>query len=197
MADQLFPMPPMKHGSLRVGGMTLEQSPFAEIVSLGAFSGAGRDELVNRIHEMFGVMLPEHPRAVHAVDGRCTFLWNGPGQWLAIAVEGSGLLSRLREICRDVCALTSQSDSRATLKLSGPNVREAASRLVPIDLHPRVFGKDHVASTLAGHIPVIMWQTDDAPTYLFLVFRSLAASLFHDFSVALNGFSYSETDSCV
>lgn len=131
--DQLFPVPPVKYGSLRVGGMTLEQSPFAETVSLGAFLGAGRDELVNRIHEMFGVILPEHPRAVHAADGRCTFLWNGPGQWLAIAVEGLGLLSRLREVCGDVCALTSQSDSRATLKLSGPNVREAVSRLVPID----------------------------------------------------------------
>lgn len=197
MADQLFPVPPVKYGSLQVGGMTLEQSPFAEIVSLGVFSSVKRDELVNRIHEVFGIILPEHSRAVRAADGRCAFLWNGPSQWLAIAEGGAGLLSRLREVCGDVCALTSQSDSRAILKLSGPDVREAASRLVPIDLHPRVFGKDHVASTLAGHIPVIMWQTDDAPTYLFLVFRSLAASLFHDFSVALNDFSSSETDSCV
>ncbi|BCI68695.1 hypothetical protein AAJCM20276_33190 [Acetobacter aceti] len=197
MADQLFPVPPVKYGSLQVGGMTLEQSPFAEIVSLGAFSGARRDELVNRIHEVFGVILPEHPRAVLAADGRCTFLWNGPSQWLAVAMEDTGLLSRLGEVCGDACALTSQSDSRAILKLSGPDSRNVASRLVPVDLHPRVFGKDHVASTLAGHIPVIMWQTDDEPTYLFLVFRSLAASLFHDFSVALNGFSSSETDSCV
>ncbi|MCH4092034.1 sarcosine oxidase subunit gamma [Acetobacter sp.] len=197
MADQLLPVLPVKYGSLRVGGMTFEQSPLAETVSLGAFSGDGRDALVNRIHEAFGVMLPEHPRAVHTMDGRCAFLWNGPSQWLAIAEDGAGLLSRLREVCEDVCALTSQSDSRAILKLSGPDSREAASRLVPIDLHPRAFGKDHVASTLAGHIPVIMWQTDDVPTYLFLVFRSLAASLFHDFSVVLNGFSSSEMDTCV
>ncbi|AQS83813.1 MAG: sarcosine oxidase subunit gamma family protein [Acetobacter aceti] len=197
MADPLFPVLPVPHGPVRWGAMTCAQSPLAEIVSLGAFSGVGRDELVKRIHEAFGVILPDQPRAVASADGGCSFLWSGPSQWLAVAEEGAGLLSRLREVCGDVCALTSQSDSRSIMKLSGPGVREAMSRLVPIDLHPTVFGKDHVASTLAGHIPVIMWQTDDAPTYLFFVFRSFAASLFHDVSVALSGFSSSEMDICV
>lgn len=194
MADQLLPVAPVSCQPLRVGGVTLDLSPSVEIVSLGVFASAGRHEFFDRIHREFGVVLPERPGAVRAADGRCTFLWTAPDQWLAVADGGASLFSRLQETCGGLCALTSQGDSRTILSLSGPGARDVASRLLPIDLHPRAFGGNDVASTLAGHIPVIVWLADETPTCLFLVFRSFATSLFHDISVALAAFSSSEKD---
>ncbi|GBQ28546.1 sarcosine oxidase gamma subunit [Acetobacter estunensis NRIC 0472] len=194
MADLLSATLPVVSDPVTVGGVTLELVPPTSIVSLGAFAGAGRDELVGRVRAEFGVDLPDVSRAVRSSYGNVAFLWNGPTQWLVVGEDSGELFSRLQKCCGDVCALTSQGDSRTILRLSGMGAREVATRLLPIDLHGQVFSTDCVASTLAGHIPVIVWQTAQTPAYDFLVFRSFASSLFHDLSVALNGHTFSETD---
>jgi sarcosine oxidase subunit gamma len=191
MVESLFAKPPVSAAPVRAGDTVLTLAPMGEAVSLGAFAGDGRAALVARVRETFGVDLPEQPRAVPSADGQVMFVWCGPTQWLVLAAgdaaEG-GLMARLRAACGDVCALTSQSDSRAALRLFGPQACEVAGRLVPVDLHDAVFGPGHVALTLAGHIPVILRQVARNPvTYEFLVFRSFAESLFHDLHVAMNG----------
>ncbi|MFT8891579.1 MAG: sarcosine oxidase subunit gamma family protein [Acetobacter papayae] len=193
MVESLFAQSPVSADPVRVGDTVLALAPMGEAVSLGAFAGGGRAALVERVCEAFGVDLPEQPRAVSTADGQVVFVWCGPTQWLAFAgpgntAGGEGLMARLRACCGDICALTSQSDSRTSLLLSGPQAREVAGRLVPVDLHDAVFEPGHVALTLAGHIPVILRQVARNPvTYEFLVFRSFAESLFHDLHVAMNG----------
>lgn len=194
MADLLSATLPVMSDPVTVGDVTLELAPPASIVSLGVFAGVGREELFGRVRAEFAVDLPDVRRAVRSGDGSVTFLWNRPSQWLAVGEDSAELFSRLQKCCGDVCALTSQGDSRTILRLSGAGAREVATRLLPIDLHGQVFSTDCVASTLAGHIPVIVWQTAQTLAYDFLVFRSFASSLFHDLSVALNGHTFSETD---
>jgi len=50
------------------------------------------------------------------------------------------------------------------------------AKIVPIDLHPRVFQPGDTAVTGAAHIEVQLWQLDDAPTYEILLFRGFARS---------------------
>ncbi|MEJ1977669.1 MAG: hypothetical protein WDN49_17730 [Acetobacteraceae bacterium] len=49
---------------------------------------------------------------------------------------------------------------------------------LPIDLHPRAMQPGDAAATVAAHLPVLVWQVDDAPTYDMMCARSFAGS-FH------------------
>ncbi|MBO1324625.1 sarcosine oxidase subunit gamma [Acetobacter sp. TBRC 12305] len=199
MADKLHATAPIGAEAISANGLRLALAPLAEAASLGAFAGSGRAELLACVRAEFGVDLPQTPKAVTTADGLVTFLWCGPSQWLALAPAeasgpsgassgGQGLMARLRASCGAVCALSAQGDSRTALRLSGPGTRAVLSRLVPVDLHPRAFRAGDVALTLAGHIPVIVRHLDDQPEACeLLVFRSFAASLFHDLHVAMTG----------
>jgi sarcosine oxidase subunit gamma len=123
-----------------------------------------------------------------------------PGTW----VEAGGLLALSlapdqfelqREGSRDVHAelapalgahggLIGLSGARAIFRLGGANVREALSRLLPIDLHPRAFAPNRVAATIGAHIPLHLLQRDAAPIYHLACPRSYAASLRHALTVA-------------
>jgi sarcosine oxidase subunit gamma len=126
----------------------------------------------------FGVLLPATPRAVTGRD--VTFVWNGPGQWLAETddrhadVEGffSAAFAGLAAIC-------DQSDSRVVLEVTGPRVREVLAKGVPIDLDPARFGLGDVALTVVAHVGLHVRQISDAPAYRLGVARSYALSLWH------------------
>jgi len=75
-----------------------------------------------------------------------------------------------------LASLVDQSHGRTLLVLTGPRVRDALAKGVPIDLHPRAFRPGDAASTLIAHIPVHLWQVDDRPSYEFAIARSLAQS---------------------
>jgi sarcosine oxidase subunit gamma len=76
----------------------------------------------------------------------------------------------------DLAALVDQSHGRTLLALTGSRVRDALAKGVSVDLHPRAFRPGDVASTLVDHIPVLLWQLDDRPSYEFAIARSLAQS---------------------
>jgi sarcosine oxidase subunit gamma len=50
---------------------------------------------------------------------------------------------------------------------------------VPLDLDPSAFSPGDSAVTLAGHVGLVLWQVDGAPTYDVAVFRSYAADFWH------------------
>jgi sarcosine oxidase subunit gamma len=102
------------------------------------------------------------------------FLWSGPASWLAISDE-AGLEARIAEDVKGRAAVTDQSDGRAILRVTAP--RAKLQKLVPIDLHESAFAANATALTLAGHIPVQIWQVDGA--FEFCCFRSFAESLYH------------------
>ena len=185
MLDTLLPRFPVPAEPCRVGDLSLILAPPAEMVSIGGFANS-LDALREAVQRELGTELPQAPCTL-TTGQDLSILWIGPEQWLVNAPAGSGLMNRLQGACGDYAALTSQTDSRITLTLSGSYARSTAAKLVPIDLHPRSFGLSSVALTLAGHIPVMLVQRSMLPSYDFIVFRSLAHSLHHDILTAMQG----------
>ncbi|MBV9735873.1 MAG: sarcosine oxidase, gamma subunit [Acidisphaera sp.] len=177
----LLPRSPLA-GLLRpVGGRGAAGVTVAERGSLriaGLVARAGGAVLADIVRAAYGVDLPTSPRRTEA-DG-LEFIWAGPAQWIVLAEPGADdLAATLRGRFGMLAAVTEQDDARVVLRIAGPRVRDALAKGVPIDLHPRAFGPGDVALTLAGHVPVHLWQVDDGPAYDIAVARSLAGSFCH------------------
>jgi len=66
--------------------------------------------------------------------------------------------------------------------MTGPKLREALAKILPLDLHARSFAPGDVASTIASHVGATLWRLEDAdaaPVFEIAVFRSLAGSFWH------------------
>ncbi|GBU18757.1 MULTISPECIES: sarcosine oxidase subunit gamma family protein [Methylobacterium] len=134
----------------------------------------GQDEALARaLSERFG-FAPPAPGAAAFASGR-GLVWAGPGQWLAVAPSRADLAG-FGEALAGLAAVTDQSDSRAVVRVSGPQARTALSKGVGVDLHPRAFRAGSAAGTGISHIVAQIWQLDDAPTYELAVPRSFAGS---------------------
>jgi heterotetrameric sarcosine oxidase gamma subunit len=142
------------------------------LFTLIARAGSGTEFAgVARAH--LGLTPPDRPKAVFAAN--TCLVWSGVDQWLLVS-DGPVLLPALAEAVGNLVALADQSDARAVLRLSGPQVRDVLAKGCLIDLHSRAFGVGDAALTAIGHIGVQIWQIDDAPTYDLAIFRSQAAS---------------------
>ena len=164
--------PPKTRGLSLATRETLTMASFAAI--------RGKDaELREAIRAAYGAELPKGSGRVEG-DG-IAFVWAGPDQWLAVAEreQNRDLESELKSKLADIASVVDQSDGRVVVRISGPHAREVLAKGVPIDLHPRVFKPGSVTITHASHIGVILWQTDDAPTYEAAMFRSYADSFAH------------------
>jgi methylglutamate dehydrogenase subunit D len=150
--------------------------PPLQVVSLVAFKGRAA-ALSEAVLGEFGAALPDALRWFDA--GSLAFLWTGPERWLVTAPPGPDLEDRLRDPLGQSAAITDQSASRAGWRISGPSSRDALAKLIRLDLHPRSFRAGHVATTIAAHINVQLWQIDEAPTYGIMAARSMAESLEH------------------
>lgn len=185
MADVLLPALPVMQDRVTVGALTLALLPEQEIVSIGPFKGHF-DAVAGVVREALGVMLSDSFQEETDSGGYATFR-AAHNQWFCRGPEGGNLTARLATLCDRQAAVTNQTDSRVRLSLSGPGAAAIAAKLVPVDLHPSSFEKGHVALTLAGHIPVILICREARLHYEFMVFRSLAQSLFDNIHVAMNG----------
>ena len=136
--------------------------------------------LIQRIHESFQIELPQKPHRAFAGD--VAFAGIGPGAWLAMHNDaGNAFVTSLRKTLGDLASVCDQSDAYVVLRVSGRRVREAMTRLVPIDLHPRAFRSGDVAVTVAAHVGVTFWRLDDdadgSEVFEIAVFRSFAKSI--------------------
>jgi heterotetrameric sarcosine oxidase gamma subunit len=134
------------------------------------------DDLARRIREAFGLEVPTAPR--RAAAGPIAFAWAGPGHWLAVAhgMEGDRFETQLRTTLQGLASVTSQSDGRTVIRVSGPKARDALAKGVPIDLHPRAFKPGDTAVTTVAYMGAHLWQLDATPTYEFAVFRSFSVA---------------------
>ena len=124
--------------------------------------------------------LPTQPNTVAPVgDGRAA-LWLGPDEWLVIdpSAQPRDLETALRGAADGAFVTTVDvSDNRLCFELSGAGARDVLQAGCPIDLDPPAFGPARCAQTLLARASVVVWQTDDAPTYRLLVRPSFAPYL--------------------
>jgi methylglutamate dehydrogenase subunit D len=161
-------------------GVTVMDRDGLGLATLAAHRGR-RAALAARIRDEFHVELPSGPTVAVAAD--LVFAGTAPGTWLAMRDRGgNAFATALAQSTAGLAAVTDQSDGYALLRLTGPMVRAALAKLVPIDLHPREFRPGAVASTVASHMGLILWRLDDADgaaVFELAVFRSLAESFWH------------------
>ncbi|HEY3057433.1 MAG TPA: sarcosine oxidase subunit gamma family protein [Chloroflexota bacterium] len=134
-------------------------------------------EVVQRVGTALGVALPIEPNTVASI-GQRSALWLGPDEWLIV---DEGPLTTEDDVraafAPDWGAVVDVSANRVVFEVQGPTARDLLAHGCPLDLHPRVFGPGQCAQTLLARAAVILWQTDDAPTYRILVRASFAEHL--------------------
>jgi heterotetrameric sarcosine oxidase gamma subunit len=148
--------------------------------------------LIQHIHESFQIELPQMPRRAFAGD--VALVGIGPGAWLATHnYAGNAFVVSLRKTLGDLASVCDQSDGYVVLRISGRGVRDAMTRLVPIDLHPRAFKSGDVAVTVAAHVGVTLWRLDDdadgSEVFEIAVFRSFSESFSRALCESIAAFS--------
>jgi sarcosine oxidase subunit gamma len=137
--------------------------------------------LARHLQAHFNCALPTSPRRTCGND--IAVMGIGPGSWLAMCENGGNdFASSLKPILGPFAAISDQSDAYGVFRLTGPNLRAALSKLVPIDIHDRAFKVGDVAETIAGHIGLLFWRLDDtagSPVFDIAVARSFSVSLRH------------------
>jgi methylglutamate dehydrogenase subunit D len=114
------------------------------------------------------------------VAGDLSLIGTGPDVWLAVKEEAEpGWARGLAVQLGDAASVSDQSSGYAVLRLEGEAARELLSRGAFIDFHPSVFGAGSAAVTIIAHMGVVLWQSDNAPTYEVGLFRSYTASFWH------------------
>jgi sarcosine oxidase subunit gamma len=108
--------------------------------------------------------------------GGVEIIWLGPTEFLAVGV-GEGDEDRLRVALGDGGSVVDLTAARVPIELSGPAARTVLSTCAALDLHSRVFGPGSAAVTLVARVPVVLRQTDEAPSYRLLVPPSLVGFL--------------------
>jgi methylglutamate dehydrogenase subunit D len=134
------------------------------------------EDLRRRVQDRFDLTLPS--TAQRAEKNGLSFIWAGPGRWLAgtSTQTAAAFEAMLRSELSGLTAVANQADGRSVFQISGPKAHDVLAQGLPIDIDPRVFGPGDTALTLAGHINVHFWQLDRSPAYEFAVPRSFAAS---------------------
>jgi methylglutamate dehydrogenase subunit D len=173
-----FPAPPAE---LRDCGITISDRAglgLASILVRKSLTAA----LARRVREHLALELPKGAECSSA--GPITLAGIGPGAWLASCENGHRTFATsLSEIIGDLAAVADQSDGYAVLRLSGARVPAVLSKLVPLDLDSRAFPPDHVATTAAAHIEVVLLRpyeiNSSLPLFEVAVRRSLATSFWH------------------
>jgi heterotetrameric sarcosine oxidase gamma subunit len=158
--------------------LRLEERPTSSIAHLEARKGRVR-ALTTAISKQFGIELPTGPSRVES--NGTAFIGIGVAKWLVIS--SGDLSTTLRRAAEHSAAVSDQTGSYGILRLTGPHLRDVLAKFVPLDLHPRMFVPGAAASTIASHIPVILWRLvdgpDDMPVFEIAAPRSYAGSLLH------------------
>lgn len=138
--------------------------------------------LTERVRARFGIELPPGPH--RRVGSDVAFAGIAPDTWLASSEHDSnGFARSLEAAIGDLASVADQSSGYAVLRMTGPKLREALAKMLPLDLHPRAFLPGDVASTIASHVGATLWRLQDgadgSPVFEIAVFRSLAGSFWH------------------
>jgi sarcosine oxidase subunit gamma len=118
-----------------------------------------------------GVAAPLRP-CTSAGNAVLQVVWAGPDSWFVIGSKGEA--DRIATALRNALAglhhsVTDVSSGYTVLHLSGAPVRDVLAQGCPLDLHPREFKTGMSAGSHYFKAAILLWQTDEAPTYELLV----------------------------
>jgi len=152
--------------------VTLRERPYLTMLSIRVPPGSPQ---ASRIAEALAVSLPQRCGDVGQTEQHAV-LWLGPDEWLVVSWAAAGKLHEQLNTAlgSDHGAVVDVSANRTTLELAGPAARDVLDAGCTLDLHPRAFGPGTAVATQVGPVPVILWQTNDAPTYRLLPRSSFA-----------------------
>jgi sarcosine oxidase subunit gamma len=152
--------------------VAVAELPFTTMVNLRV---APSSEAAQRIETTLGAPLPQQCGRTSTSGGH-TIAWLGPDEWLVLSeADAPTLVAELRAaLGPDPGSAVDVSANRTTLELGGPSARQVLEKGCPLDLHPRSFGPGQAISTTVGPVPVLLWQTNNAPTYRLLPRSSFA-----------------------
>ncbi len=180
MSDLKLKARPALYGAKAAAARNTSVEVIDDVTMALIASRKGQGEALSaKIDQLFGIELPGTPRAVS--NKGLTAVWAGPGQWLLVASAAGGrdLERELRQPLEGLAAVADQTDSRAMVKVSGPNARDVLAKGVPIDLHPRAFKSGDAAITHASHIGVTLWRPEGEDAFVLTCASSYAGSFWH------------------
>lgn len=158
----------------RIGALVAEEAPLGPLTILKPYKGQTK-ALSEALKAARGMAVPGVGRATGKEGARA--IWFGRDEILLAGLPPTETLTKH-------AAVVDQSDGWAAVTLSGPGHEDVLARLVPLDLRAASFKRGHTARTLIGHMNGSVTRLS-ADRMLLLVFRSMAATLVHELTEAM------------
>jgi sarcosine oxidase subunit gamma len=135
----------------RSGSLSIAERRGFSLIQVAALDDGFEQKLMDALGAV-----PEKVGIATEHDGR-TIMRVGPQQFWIMGPENDGIARALA----GQCAVTPLSNSRTRIALDGEPARDVLSKLVFIDLHPRVFTPGTFAMTGMHHTPVTVHCTGE------------------------------------
>ncbi|VAW19609.1 Sarcosine oxidase gamma subunit [hydrothermal vent metagenome] len=147
---------------------------------------ARANEMGQAINKYYAIQLPDRPR--WSGNGQVEFLGTGPGAWLAVwSTNSPQNIDQLCSQTRNLASIADQSSAYRIFTISGAPARAFLARGLAVKISEPEFKTSSVIVSAIAHIGVILWQTDEKPTFMIAVARSYSESFCHWISEAING----------
>jgi heterotetrameric sarcosine oxidase gamma subunit len=144
----------------------------------------GREKaLAEALKKAHDLVLPAIGRSNGKAD--LSIIWTGRGQYMLI-----GDKTAARGLARSA-SLIDQSDSWATVLLSGPSAAAVLARLCPLDLGKTTFKPGHTARTEVAHMMAVVTRAESG--FGIMVLRSFAHTMVHHLTQAMESVAAQET----
>lgn len=174
---------------LALPGLRLEARPFRGYLNLRGDPDAA--PFLQAVRDAAGLSLPLAPNtftqgllpgaaaeAEEIAQDELAVFWLGPDEWLLAVAPGreQALAARLEEALQGLHhALTDLSGGQISLRLAGPDARDALAAGCSLDLHPRAFKTGQCAQTFLAKTGMLIAMTDAEPVFELILRRSFAA----------------------
>ncbi len=159
---------------IKIGKLEAVEVDLGHLTSIQHFEGKLKP-LARAIKAAHDVGVPAANRSIS--NGGARSIWFGQDQFLlAGPAPDIGLAEH--------AAMSDQSDAWACVALTGPGAEDVLSRLVPVDVRLASFKKDYTLCTMIQHMNGSVTRLD-ADRFLLMVFRSMAHTLVHDLTEAM------------
>ena len=149
---------------------------------------ASRADFTDQVSRQFSIALPIVANTTTRNDALVA-LWLGPRSWLLFAESAGSPFADFIEK-RDALnaaggALFDLSASRVAYRLAGLRATDVLATGCPLDLHPRTFRAGDCAQSVFGRVNVLLYKSDDAPTFTIMVARSFARDVWQALMLAV------------